>query len=487
MKETIKNYITTIREQFRTRSSKVGSYSFILTAVVLAILITVNAALGFLPDSYAQADLTANQLYSISSQSKVMLSSLKDDITIYWIVAAGQEDEFVEKLLHNYEDYSSKVKVEKKDPDLNPDFTNAYTDEEIYNNSVIVECGDRYRYISYADMYSTSSTDAYSMYTTADEFSGEKLITSAVSYCTTEDIPVIHVLEGHGETALSDSFAEAVETDNLETETLSLLNGEAVPEEVECILINAPSTDISEKEKDMLTEFLEGGGRVLILSGTNTEDELPNLKAVAEYYGISVMEGVVVESDTDHYVFNTPVLLMPDLESSEITDPLIDDNYHVIMPVAKALDLSETDSNVTVTSLLTSSEESYLKEDGYNIGTYEKEDGDTEGPLTLAALAAKETEDGEGQMQLVWIASSVMLDDAYNQYSSDANEDFVLNALEMMCGKEDSVSVRSKSLTNEYLTVSTSASSLIKIVTIAVIPAAYLILGIVVVVRRKRR
>ena len=48
MKETIKNYITTIREQFRTRSSKVGSYSFILTAVVLAILITVNAALGFL-------------------------------------------------------------------------------------------------------------------------------------------------------------------------------------------------------------------------------------------------------------------------------------------------------------------------------------------------------------------------------------------------------------------------------------------------------
>ena len=63
----------------------------------------------------------------------------------------------------------------------------------------------------------------------------------------------------------------------------------------------------------------------------------------------------------------------------------------------------------------------------------------------------------------------------------------MLNALEMMCEKEDSVSVRSKSLTNEYLTVSTSASSLIKIVTIAVIPAAYLILGIVVVVRRKRR
>lgn len=486
MKERFKNYMTGIREQFATRSSKVGTYSFVLTAVFLAILITVNFALSFLPDSYTQADLTANQLYSISSQSKVMLSSLEDEITIYWIVASGEEDEYVEKLLHNYEDYSSKVKVVKKDPDLNPDFTNAYTDEEIYNNSIIVECGDRYRYISYEEMYEISSTDYYSMYSSADEFSGEKLITSAISYCTTEELPVVHVLEGHGEAELSADFADAIETDNLETETLSLLNGESVPDDVECILINAPSTDISEEEKDMLIDFLEGGGRVLILSVTNTGDELPNLKAVAEYYGISVLEGVVVEESTDHYVFNMPVLLMPEMESSEITDPLISDNYHVIMPVAKALDVSEPDGDVTVTPLLQSSENSILKADGYDIETYEKEEGDTQGPLTLAALATKDI-DEENQMQLVWIASSEMLDEAYNQYSSDANEDFVLNALEMMCEKDDSVSVRSKSLTNEYLTVSTSSASLIKVVTIGVIPAVYLIVGIAVVVRRKRR
>lgn len=486
MKERFKNYMTGIREQFATRSSKVGTYSFVLTAVFLAILITVNFALSFLPDSYTQADLTANQLYSISSQSKVMLSSLEDEITIYWIVASGEEDEYVEKLLHNYEDYSSKVKVVKKDPDLNPDFTNAYTDEEIYNNSIIVECGDRYRYISYEEMYEISSTDYYSMYSSADEFSGEKLITSAISYCTTEELPVVHVLEGHGEAELSADFADAIETDNLETETLSLLNGESVPDDVECILINAPSTDISEEEKDMLIDFLEGGGRVLILSGTNTGDELPNLKAVAEYYGISVLEGVVVEESTDHYVFNMPVLLMPEMESSEITDPLISDNYHVIMPVAKALDVSEPDGDVTVTPLLQSSENSILKADGYDIETYEKEEGDTQGPLTLAALATKDI-DEENQMQLVWIASSEMLDEAYNQYSSDANEDFVLNALEMMCEKDDSVSVRSKSLTNEYLTVSTSSASLIKVVTIGIIPAVYLIVGIAVVVRRKRR
>ena len=486
MKIPIKDYIKNTREQFGTRSSKMGSYSFFLTVVVLAILVTVNIALSFLPDSYVQEDLTANQLYSISSQSKVMLSSLEEDITIYWVVASGEEDEYVEKLLHNYEDYSSRVTVEKKDPDLNPDFTNNYTDETIYNNSVIVECGDKYRYISYQDMYETSSMSYYSMYSSADEFAGESLITSAISYCTTEELPVIHILEGRGETELTESFQEALERDNLETETLSLLNSETVPEEVSCILVNAPSTDISETERDMLLDFMERGGRVLIISGTAEEEQLPNLKSVMENYGISVLEGVVVEENTDNYVYGNPVLLMPEMNSSDITDPLMEDNYQVVVPVSKALDVSEASEDVTVTSLLESSEESFLKDEGYDIETYEQEEGDVQGPLTLAALVTKDLEDDQ-QMQLVWIASSMMLEEAYNSYSSDANEDFILNVLEMMCEKDDSISVRSKSLTNEYLTISTADSSMIKVATMGMIPGIYLITGIVVAVRRRKR
>ena len=486
MKIPIKDYIKNTREQFGTRSSKMGSYSFFLTVVVLAILVTVNIALSFLPDSYVQEDLTANQLYSISSQSKVMLSSLEEDITIYWVVASGEEDEYVEKLLHNYEDYSSRVTVEKKDPDLNPDFTNNYTDETIYNNSVIVECGDKYRYISYQYMYETSSMSYYSMYSSADEFAGESLITSAISYCTTEELPVIHILEGHGEAELTESFQEALERDNLETETLSLLNSETVPEEVSCILVNSPSTDISETERDMLLDFMERGGRVLIISGTAEEEQLPNLKSVMENYGISVLEGVVVEENTDNYVYGNPVLLMPEMNSSDITDPLMEDNYQVVVPVSKALDVSEVSEDVTVTSLLESSEESFLKDEGYDIETYEQEEGDIQGPLTLAALVTKDLEDDQ-QMQLVWIASSMMLEEAYNSYSSDANEDFILNVLEMMCEKDDSISVRSKSLTNEYLTISTADSSMIKVATMGVIPGIYLITGIVVAVRRRKR
>ncbi len=486
MKNPLKESIQNIKREFGTRSSKVGTYSFIVTAVVLAILVTVNFALSFFPDRYVQKDLTANQLYSISSQSRVLLGTVEEDITIYWVVTSGNEDEYVEKLLYNYEDYCDKITIVKKDPDLNPDFTNAYTDETIYNNSIIVECGDKCRYISYEDIYETSSYSYYSSYTDSAKFAGESLITSAISYCITDELPVIHVLEGHGEEAFSDGFASALERDNLETETLSLLSYESVPEEVECIIINAPSTDISETERDMLIDYLDNGGRLLVISGTVQEDELPNLNAVIEHYGITVQEGVVVEESTDHYVFGSPVLLMPEMGSSEITDPLISDNYNVILPVAKALDISEADSDAEVTALLTSSEDSFLKEEGYNISTYEKEDGDIEGPLTLAVQVTKDLEDDK-QSQLVWIASSEILDEAYNELSSDANEDFVLNALEMMSEQDNSISVRSKSLSYEYLTISTSDSTYIKVITIAVIPAAYLAVGIVIAVRRRRR
>lgn len=59
MKNPLKESIQNIKREFGTRSSKVGTYSFIVTAVVLAILVTVNFALSFFPDRYVQKDLTA--------------------------------------------------------------------------------------------------------------------------------------------------------------------------------------------------------------------------------------------------------------------------------------------------------------------------------------------------------------------------------------------------------------------------------------------
>ena len=482
----MKSIFKDIKSEFATGSTKAGSYSLALIAIVLVIIIAVNLIIGFLPDNYTQLDMTAKQLYSISNQSKVILGSVDQDITIYWVVTSGKEDRYVQKLLNNYASYSSHVSIVQKDPDIYPDFTDAYTDDDIYNNSVVVECGDKSRYISYADMYETSGLSYYSSYSSDTKFAGEKLITSAISYCISDSIPLVYTLEGHGEAELSDSVATALENDNLSTASLSLLSLEAVPDDADCILINAPESDISDSELDMLTDYLDGGGSILVLDGTTKDGSLTNLNKLMEYFSVQVKEGIVLDGDNGSYVYGNPALLLPEIQSSDITNSLIEDKYHVVLPIAKALEQVAEIGGTTITPLLQTSASAYLKTDGYDITSYEQADDDETGTFTLALLAEK-TISADATASAVWIGSSYVLEDVYDNYSSGANSDLVINALEYMVGNEDSISIRSKSLSNEYLTVDSAASSRITLITIAVIPAIVLAAGIAITVKRRQK
>lgn len=130
-----------------------GSYSLMVTGLVLAILIVVNIFVSSLPSSMTKYDISATKLYSITSNTKVVVNALDQDVTIYWIVQSGQEDAVIENLLSKYEALSDHIKVEKKNPDVYPTFAQQYTSETVANNSLVVECGDRSRYIGYDDIY----------------------------------------------------------------------------------------------------------------------------------------------------------------------------------------------------------------------------------------------------------------------------------------------------------------------------------------------
>ena len=69
-----------------------------------------------------------------------------------------------------YKKNSTKVKFVYKDPDLYPNFTKKYTDssEEVANDSMIIKCGKKYRYVSANDYVSYSYGSDYS-YSSARE------------------------------------------------------------------------------------------------------------------------------------------------------------------------------------------------------------------------------------------------------------------------------------------------------------------------------
>ena len=135
-----------------------------------------------------------------------------------------------------------------------------------------------------------------------------------------------------------------------------------------------------------------------------------------------------------------------------------------------------------MTELLKTSETAFSKKAGNDLEIYEKEEGDTDGPFALAVSI-----DTEKDGQIVWFSSSLFLEDMYNSYSSGANLDMGMNTLSSLIGEREAVSIRSKSLNYNYLTIDESTASLLKTMMIGVFPIAFVVVGIVIMVQRRRK
>jgi len=456
-----------------------ASYSLITIAIVLVILIMVNLLVSSLPPTLTKYDISSSKLYSITSNTKVVVNSLDQDVTIYWIVQSGKEDYILENLLSKYDSLSDHIRIEKKNPDVYPTFAKQYTDETVKNNSLLVASGKKSRYISYDNIYIQKRN--YYSYSTDNYFDGEGAITSAIDYVTRDELPKLYLLEGHGEATLPSTFREQIEKDNIELQTFSLLTVDSVPEDADAVMIYAPSSDISDIEKDMIVDYVERGGKLFVVAGPTKGGILENLYSILSDYGIIANDGIVIEGNRQHYAFQAPFMLLPEMKRNVITQSLIEENYYPIMPVSLGLTVKETPATITVTPLLSTSNYSFSKLAGYDIVSYEKEEGDIDGPFILAVLVENRN-DGK----IVWFTSSNFLEDVYNAYSSGANVNLGTNALVSLIGESEAIAIRTKSLNYNYLTISDSTSLMLKIIMIGVFPFLYLAIGVYIILRRRR-
>ena len=475
-----------LKAWLKSRSFRAGGYSTAAIVIVIAIAVAVNLFAGALPSAYTHLDTTASGLFTLSAQTQQLVSALDTDVTVYWIVQSGSEDDTLGELLDRYVGLSDCLRVEKKDPVVYPNFASQYTSSTLYNNSLIVVSGDRSQYISYTDIYVTDYMSYYTTGSASTEFAGESTLTSAIDYVTGDNLPKAYVLTGHGESDLPSSLRENAESEHYTFTSLSLLTEETVPDDADMVVIYAPQSDISETERDTLLAYLAGGGKMLMVLDY-TETAQPNLAAVMAQYGMTLEDGIVLEGDSTHHMRGSNYYLLPDIDSHDITDPIKDGGYYILMPVARGLTLNTAlRSGLTVSALLETSSDAYAKLDGYAMTTYDKEDGDTDGPFVLGAAAAETTEGGE-ETQLVVFTSARMFEQATSSLVAGANDDLFLNALDWMCERASAISIRAKSLDTEYLTVPTASASLLSAVFIAVLPLSFLAVGAVITIRRRKR
>lgn len=478
---SIKNSVKNINKKYL----KNGSYSMAISAIFIVIVVVINLIVGELPSKYTKLDITEEQIYSIGEQTKSFLKDLRKDVTIYQIAQSGSEDETISSLLEKYADESKHIKVVKKDPVVNPKFVSEYTSDNISPNSLIVVCGDRNKVVDYNNLYETSvDYNTYSYNTTG--FDGEGQITSAIAYVTSENLPVLYNLEGHGEQDLDAVIKEDIEKSNIEIKSLNLLTEEGIPEDADCLLINSPATDISGEEKEAVLTYLENGGKAMIFSDY-TEKSMENFDALLENYGVSRTEGIVFEGDTSHYAMQIPYYLVPTVNHVDAVSNAASSGYYVLAPYAQGIQKSEDlRDTVTIESLLSTSDSAYAKTN-MNSDTLEKEENDITGPFDIG-VSITENVDDDKTTQIIYYSTSYLMDNQANQMVSGGNEQLVMESLNWMCSSDDTaaISIPSKSLEVSYLTLTAYDASFWKICVIGLIPGFFLVVGFMVWLKRRK-
>lgn len=472
------------RYSMSVKSFKAGAYSTGMIVAAVAIVIVLNMVVAQLPGTWTSLDLTSSKLYSLTDQTKEYLKNMDEDVTIYVLVSEENEDVVLGKTLDLYEDLSDHITVQYVDPIQNPRFHTQYTSGSISTNSLIVVSDKRSKVIDANAIYATSyDYDGYSYSSTVTGYDGEGQLTSALDYVLSDDMPMVYMTEGHGELSLSATFNSSLDKENVEYETINLMDYEAVPEQAACLVINGPASDFSGDDKDKVIDYLDRGGKVILVIGYR-EAVTPNLDALLGYMNLSIADGLVVEEDQGNY-YQNPFYLLPTVVADSYTTGIYG-NYYIFAPYSQGILVPDEETeDISYNDFLRTSDNAYSMRDFASATEYGKKDGDAEGPFALGVEAVKTLENGEAVM-VVYSCEQLFTDEA-SLMVSGANQMLFTNTVSHFVDHETTVSIPVKDYEVSTLMLSRGSALMLGLVTVILLPLGCLIVGFVVWFRRRRK
>ena len=455
-----------------------GVYAALLTAVVLAAVILLNLVLQALPTRYTAFDISTNSMFTLSETSKNMLHELDTDVTAYYLATSGQEDSNITRLLDRYADESSRFTWQQRDPVLYPTFVEQY--EGASTGCVVMTTAGQYTVVSYSDMYAVDM-DAYYYYGSEEyTFDAENALTTAIGRVTRTVSYDLYELTGHGETALGSDFVETLNNAGVIVQELNLTTAGSIPEEAASLLINAPIADVTAEEAALLSDYLAGGGKLLV--ATDFTVETPNLDAVLAECGMTRQSGLLVETDADHYPYGYPqTYLLPNIEASEILAGM-NSGMMVYTPIAQGIVTAE-DSAYSFTPLLTTGDSAYSMENYATAETAAKSDTDPEGRFNVAVAA----ENSATGARVVWINCPNTLLSGMNQSVSGGNAQFLGCVVNWFNDQQTAAVISGKSMSAVGLSVPNAALVGLSLLFVFALPIACLVAGVAVCLIRRRR
>ena len=475
------------RWAFSKKMIGTGAFSAGMIVVMCAICVVVNLVLTELPAKYTSIDCSATKLYSLTNDTKDRVSKLDEDITIYVLNSKKSKDAKIDETINRYKDLSSHINVKYVDPATSPKFYQDYTDTTPTTNSLIIESKNRSKVIDYNDIYEYDSSSYYYGYQSQSSITGydaEGQITSAIEYVTmdADEFPVIYQITGHNETEIGSNFQSVVSKANANLKSLELFNEEKVPEDATAIIINSPTVDFNEEDAQKVIDYLNGGGKAMIVGCYAYNDELTNFNKILAAYNVSFKTGVVAENDSSKY-YQNPLYLLPTVETTDYTSDATDG--YVFLAGSCAISYPEDTDDVTYTKLLSTSDSAVLKKDWKNITTSKAEDGDENGPFTTG-LAVNDSSTGAS---IVVFGTPYVVDDSYDNAVSGNNADMFKDVITSMTGNVELASsvIPVKDYTLSNITINTLQAVITGLIIMIAVPILLIIIGIVVWAMRRKK
>ena len=450
-----------IRGYFKRRSTKLGTNTIVMSGAVVAIIGLINF-LGY--RHHKRIDLTAEKLYSLSDQTRKIVSSLNRDIRV--IRFGKQEDQELSDRMAEYRDLSSHLSYERIDLQANPQMKTQYKGAR--DGGVMVVSGSRTEHL--------------------DDI-GEQAITSAILKVTRETLKKICFVEGHGEKPLTtgaedrgENFSAvdgALKNENYETKAISLTEGREVPLECDVLVLAGPKQPLFPQEVAMIGKYLEGGGKALLLLDPETN---PGLEDVLRAWGIELGNDTIVEMGAGGIFFGTgaAVPLAHAAGPHAITKDF--GTASTLFPFARSVNIISGSLRDAVTTELLKTTESAFAETELKEGKAEFTKGkDKEGPITIAVAATKSVADKEAR--LVVMGDSDFATNAF--VGKGYNGDLFLNTINWLAQDEALISIRPKSPTARKVNLTDSEQNQLFWLTLVFMPLA--VLGSGVYIWWKRR
>ncbi|MCI8598238.1 MAG: GldG family protein [Lachnospiraceae bacterium] len=454
-----------------------------MIALIFVFLIMVNVLAGKIVSKFnLKLDLTLSHLYSISHETKELMGSLDKEVTIY-VICQNRDaiTEFAE-MFDRFDACSELLRVEYINPDTDLIFIDRYEELgiKISLNTVIIECEDNRRVLALSDMYQFSTDGALAM------FNGEAMVTSAVMNVIDDRTDTVVALMGHGEDVPSVLESQLV---SYGYQVAGFVLNKEVPDEVGCMLILGPQSDLSEAEILHLENYLARGGSVLYFKNAGVR-ELSNLDTVLDEWGIRFDYKAVM--DSSYNIGSNPMYVVANFIEHDINEYFESHNYYVVTPVVNPIrqDFGNgTGSQVSV--ILGSSDYAYARAiDGETEdNSLAKQASDEEGPFVLAAASERSFTKEDGTTctgKIFAIGTNRFYSDNLLEASSTGNSAYMKEVISWAIGNQDATySIAGKQVGAQSLTVTSRQIKIFSILLIGFVPIVIIGSGVIVVVKRR--